>query len=39
MVLERPLRLSEAEIEGVRGIIEGNARPVQPRDGRRVTLY
>jgi carbonic anhydrase len=38
LVLERPLRLSERQIEGVREVVEGNARPVQPRNGRRLTI-
>ena len=38
MVLEDPLRLSRRQIGAVREIVEGNARPVQPRNGRRLTL-
>lgn len=38
MVLEDPLRLSRRQIEAVRQVVEGNARPVQPRNGRRLTL-
>lgn len=38
MVLEQPVRLSRRQIEGVRESVEGNARPVQPRNGRRLTI-
>jgi carbonic anhydrase len=39
MVLAKPVRISERQLEELREVVEGNARPVQPRNGRRVILF
>lgn len=37
-VLKQPVELSKAQIDKFRSIISGNNRPVQPRNGRRLTV-
>jgi len=39
MVLAKPLRISERQLEALRAVVERNARPVQPRNGRRLVLF
>jgi carbonic anhydrase len=39
MVLARPVTVSEHQLEALEEIVEGNARPVQPRNGRPLTLF
>jgi carbonic anhydrase len=38
MVLARPITVSAAQLRALERIVEGNARPVQPRNGRRLVL-
>lgn len=38
MVLARPVTVSERQLDGLERIVEGNARPVQPRNGRPVVI-
>ena len=39
MVLARPVRISEEQLEALEQIVEGNARPAQPRHGRSLVLF
>jgi carbonic anhydrase len=39
MVLARPVTVSERQLRRLERIVEGNARPVQPRNGRRPVLF
>jgi carbonic anhydrase len=39
MVLARPVTVSERQLHRLERIVEGNARPVQPRNGRRPVLF
>jgi carbonic anhydrase len=39
LVLARPVRISEHQLEALEEIVDGNARPVQPRHGRPLVLF
>jgi carbonic anhydrase len=39
MVLAKPIRISEHQLEELHETVEGNARPAQPRNGRPLTLF
>ena len=39
MVLAGRLEISERQLEELRAVVEGNARPVQPRNGRPLILF
>ncbi len=39
MVLARPITVSPAQLSALEEIVEGNARPVQPRNGRPLILH
>jgi carbonic anhydrase len=38
LVLARPITVSPRQLEQLERVVEGNARPVQPRNGRRLVL-
>ena len=38
MVLAKPITISKAQLDAVRKIVHGNVRPLQPRNGRALTL-
>jgi carbonic anhydrase len=39
MVLAKPIRISEHQLRELQEIVEGNARPAQPRNGRPLVLF
>jgi carbonic anhydrase len=39
MVLAKPIRISEHQLEQLHEIVEGNARPAQPRNSRPLVLF
>ncbi len=39
MVMAHPVRVSEAQLGALEDVVEGNARPVQPRNDRPIVLF
>jgi carbonic anhydrase len=39
MVLARPVTVSERQLDALEELVEGNARPIQPRNGRPLILH
>ena len=39
LVLERPITVSEHQLDVLSDVVEGNARPVQPRSSRSLSVF